>query len=122
MAQPRQSSTWPLAGERQVLCRLQYATPTTDGMGGRSEPTWTEFGTWWAKVSVVPIIPNETEAVLLYAVEGPYMVDLITLFNSGVGIRIATPNALTLKVFQVENPQLKNRTLVAHCANAANTQ
>jgi hypothetical protein len=32
-----------------------------------------------------------------------------------------TPS-LTLKVFQVENPQLRNRTLVAHCANAVNTQ
>jgi hypothetical protein len=122
MAQPRQNSTWPLSGERQVRCRLQYATPQTDTMGGRSEPLWTDFGTWWAKVSVVPIIPNEIEAVLLYAVEGPYRSDLIDRFNTGVGIRIATPHSLTLKVFQVENPQLRNRTLVAHCANATNTQ
>jgi hypothetical protein len=47
---------------------------------------------------------------------------LIDRFNTGVGIRIATPHSLTLKVFQVENPQLRNRTLVAHCANATNTQ
>jgi hypothetical protein len=101
MAQPRQTSTWPLAGERQTRCTLQFATPTTDAMGGRGEPVWTDFGTWWAKVTVVPIVPR---------------------FNSGVGIRIVTPNSLTLKVFQIENPLLKNRTLVAHCANATNTQ
>jgi hypothetical protein len=122
MAQPRQTSTWPLAGERQTRCTLQFATPTTDAMGGRGEPVWTDFGTWWAKVTVVPIVPNETDAVLLYEAEGPYRSDLLTRFNSGVGIRIVTPNSLTLKVFQIENPLLKNRTLIAHCANATNTQ
>ncbi len=90
-------------------------------MGGRGEPTWTDFGTWWAKVNVVPIVPNETDAVLLYEVEGPHREDLQTRFTSGVGIRIAT-SSLTLKVFQLENPQLRNRTLVAHCASAVNTQ
>ena len=121
MPQPRTGASVPLAGERQVRCTLQYATPITDVMGGRGEPIWTDFGTWWAKVAVVPIIPNDTEAVLLYEAEGPYRVDLIDRFNSGVGIRLVA-NAITLKVFQVENPQLRNRTLVAHCANATNTQ
>jgi hypothetical protein len=120
MAQPRQTGAWPASGERQVKCTLQYATPVTDTMGGRTEPTWTDFGGWWAKVTVVPIVPNETDAVL-HEVEGPYRSDLVGRFTSGVGIRIVTPS-LTLKVFQVENPQLRNRTLVAHCANAVNTQ
>lgn len=121
MAQPRQSGAYPSAGERHNKCTLQYATPTTDAMGGRSQPTWTDFGVWWAKVTVVPIVPNETDAVLLYAVEGPYRSDLIDRFTTGVGIRIVTGD-LTLKVFQIENPQLRRRTLIAHCANATNTQ
>jgi hypothetical protein len=136
MGQPRQGFSWPTAGERQVKCTLQYATPTIDAMGGRTEPTWTNFGGWDAKVTVVPIVPNETDAVLLYEVEGPYRRDLveyangttrptgITLpagFTGGLSIRIVTTD-LTLKVFAIENPQLRNRTLVAHCANAMNTQ
>ena len=138
MAQPRQTGAYPSSGERQVKCTLQFATPTIDAMGGRTEPTWTTFGQWFAKVTVVPVVPNETEAVLLYEVEGPYRRDLVEYFNGitrppgvtlpsgftgGLGIRIVTVGlSLTLKVFQVENPQLKNRTLVAHCANAVNTQ
>ena len=136
MAQPRTGFSWPTAGERQVKCALQYATPTIDAMGGRTEPTWTQFGEWWAKVTVVPIVPNETEAVLLYEAEGPYRSDLVefflgttrpvgislpTGFTGGLAIRIVT-TSLTLKVFQIEDPQLRHRTLVAHCANAVNTQ
>lgn len=121
MAQPRQTGAYPSSGERNVKCTLQYATPVTDGMGGRSEPTWTDFGSWWAKTTVVPIVPNETDAVLLYEVEGPYRADLQERFLAGQGVRVVT-NDLTLKVFQVENPQLRNRTLVAHCARAVNTQ
>lgn len=90
-------------------------------MGGRSEPTWTDFGTWWAKVSVVPFIVNETDAAMLYQVEGPYRSDVWTRFKTGTGVRIVTSD-LTLKVIQIENPQLRNRTLVAHCADAVNTQ
>lgn len=125
MAQPRQTSAWPASGERQVKCSIQEARPTTDTLGGRGEPTWTTFGEWWAKVTVVPIVPNETDAVLIYEVEGPFRKDLLQRFNTGIGVRLVTTNLevnLTLKVFQVENPLLKNRTLVCHCANAVNTQ
>ncbi len=121
MAQPRQGSSWPFAGEKHVKCTLQYSTPVTDTMGGRSEPTWTNFGSWWAKVTVVPIVPNETDAVGLYEVEGDFRRDMWDRFNGGIGLRIVT-TLVTLKVFLVENPQLRNRTLVAHCANAVNTQ
>jgi hypothetical protein len=121
MAQPRQGSSWPTAGERQTKCTLQYATPTTDTMGGRSEPTWTSFGTWWAKVIVVPIVPNETESVLLYEADGPYRSDVVSYFIGGTGLRVTTAD-LALKVFQVEDPQLRKRTLRLHCANAVNTQ
>lgn len=121
MAQPRQSGAYPLGGERRVRCTLQYSTPTTDSMGGRGEPTWTAFGTWWAKVTVVPIVPSETEAVQLFEVEGPYRVDLLNRFNSVNSVRVKA-KTLTLKVFMVENPQLLNRTLIAYCANAANRQ
>jgi hypothetical protein len=121
MAQARQSSSWPTAGDRNIKCTLQYSTPTTDAMGGRSEPTWSTFGSWWAKVIVVPIVPNETDSVLLYEVEGPYRSDVLDYFIGGTGLRVTTPT-LTLKVFQVENPQLRNRTLRLHCANAVNTQ
>src|SRR5262245_59462804 len=121
-AQPRRKLTgeYPSAGQRGIRCHLQFATPTTDGMGGRTEPIWQEFGTWWAQVTVLPIIPNETEAVLLYQVEGPYRKPIVDKFNTGKGVRIVT-ETLTLKVFQLENPDLKNRTLVAHCANTVKT-
>lgn len=122
MPVPRGGSTqWPNAGERHAHVTLQYATLTTDAMGGRSDPTWTEFGTWWAKVTVVPFIVSDTEATLLYDLEGPYRADLVDRFNAGTSIR-AVVNGDTLKVFQVENPQLRNRTLIAHCGKAVNTQ
>jgi len=90
-------------------------------MGGRREPTWTDFGQWFTKVTVVPIVPNETDAVVLYGVEGEFRADLLNRFLSGVGIRLRRAGQ-TLKVFQIENPYLRNRTLVAHCATATNTQ
>ena len=89
-------------------------------MGGRGEPIWTNFGTWFAKVTTLPDIANEIQSAILYSIEGPYRSDLITRHNSGVGVRIVTPD-LTLKVFQVEDPQARRRTLVAHCGKATNT-
>jgi hypothetical protein len=133
---PPQARMWPSIGEMSVKTTLQFATPTTDTMGGRAEPLWTNFGTWFVKVTVVPIVPNETDAVILYEVEGKYRKDVINYFNGisrppgvtlpsgftgGLGIRVVTGD-VTLKVFQIENPYLRNRTLVAHCANAVNTQ
>jgi hypothetical protein len=117
MAQPRQGASWPTSGERNIRCTLQYATPTTDAMGGRGEPDWTDIGKWWARVVVVPIVPNETDAVLLYEVEGPYRADVVEHFTAGTGLRVTTAS-LTLKVFQVEDPQLRKRTLRLHCAAA----
>jgi hypothetical protein len=114
------AAQWPTAGERHAKATLQYATPTTDAMGGRSEPTWTDFGVWWTKVTVVPFIVSDTQSAMLYQIEGPYRSDLLTRFTAGTGVRIVV-NDLTLKVFQVENPQTRNRTLVAHCAPATNT-
>lgn len=123
MARPGSGvAQWPLAGQRNVRCTLQYATPTTDSMGGRGEPTWTDFGTWWVRPSILPAVQNETESTLLYMMEGPYRQDLLDYWTSGTGLRLSTHNDLTLKVIQVENPELRNRTLVAHCANAVNTQ
>lgn len=117
------SSAYPSAGDRDVHCTLQYATPTTDSLGGRTEPAWTDFGTWWAKVTVIPIVKNEIEAVNIFQIEGPYRRDLWDRFNGGLTIRIvATELMLILKVMLIDNPQLMNRTLVAHCANATNTQ
>lgn len=118
----REVVQWPSIGERNVNCQVQYATPVTDAMGGREEPIWTEFvHSWWAMVTTIPIVPNETDAVILYEVEGPYVAEILERFITGVGLRIVTAD-LTLKVFQVEKKQLKNRTLIAHCANAMNTQ
>jgi hypothetical protein len=90
-------------------------------MGGRIEPTWNDFGRWWAAVSVLPIVQTETESTLMYHLEGPYRADLLGYFTGGTGVRVVV-NEVTLKVIQVENPQLRNRTLVAHCAKATNTQ
>lgn len=90
-------------------------------MGGRSEPTWTDFGTWWAKVLTVPFVNSDMTAAQMYQVEGPYRADLWDYFNAGTGVRVIA-NGLTLKVSLVENTQLRNRTLLAHCAPAVNTQ
>ncbi len=112
---------WPAAGERSSKVLLQVAALTKDTMGGRTEPRWTQFGVWWVKTTVVPFIVSDTQSSLIYQLEGQYRDDLMTAFNEGKGLR-AIVNGLTLKVFQVENPQLRNRTLVAHCANATTTQ
>lgn len=121
MPQPRQTAAYPTAGERNVYCVWQYATPTPDGSGGRGEPTWTNFGTWRAKVTTLSEFLDETKAVTTFQVEGPYRRDVVDYDTGGTGLRIVT-NGMTLKVALVENPQARNRTLVAHCANAENTQ
>jgi hypothetical protein len=121
MPAPRLGNQWPTAGERQARCIWQYATPVDDGSGGRGEPVWTDFASWWAKVLTVPAVQNEVDAVILYQAEGPYRSDVVTHFTGGKSLRLVA-NGLTLKVFQVENPLLRNRTLIAHCANAVNTQ
>lgn len=121
MALPRQSSTWPSSGERHLHCSLQYATPTTDAMGGRGEPTWTKFGEWYVKATVVPMFQNEQDADFTYELEGPYRRDVVQRFTGGTGVRIVTTEQ-TFKVFKVENPQMRNRTLIAYCADAVVTQ
>lgn len=88
-------------------------------MGGTSATSWVDFGTWMARVTIDPKIPNQTESVLLYDVEGLYRKDLITKFLGGVTLRIVAAMegiAVTLTVLQVQNPLLANRTLIAHCA------
>lgn len=121
MANPRYSTQWPTAGERHVRAALEYATPTTDELGGVGEPVWTEFGKWWAKVATVMSGVNETDAAISYQVEGPYRSDLVEKFRSGVGVRVVTAD-YTLKVFKIVDSQLRKRSLIAHCADAVNTQ
>jgi hypothetical protein len=121
MPLPRSSaSQWPLTGERRKKATLQYATITTDAMGGRSDPTWTDFGTWYVKATVVPFVVNETEATSLFDCEGPYRRDLWDYFAGGTSVRVVV-NGQTLKVLELENPLLLNRTIVAHCGKATNT-
>lgn len=101
---------------------VQQAVTVTDEMGGRTDQRWTEFGTWWGKVTVVPFVVSDTEAAMLYQIEGPYRRDLLDLFNAnGQGIRMVVNNR-TLKVIQFEQPALHNRTLIAHCGMALETQ
>lgn len=122
MPMPRGGSAqWPTGGERHARATLQYATQTKDAMGGLSVTTWTDFGNWWAKVTTMPLVVTETEASILYDVEGPYRSDLMDRFLAGTGVRLVIRD-LTLKVLQLEVPQLQQRTIVAHCANAVNTQ
>jgi hypothetical protein len=122
MPAPRSGAAqWPTTGEQDVRCILQYATPTTDAMGGRGEPTWTQFATWWAKALTVPFIKSDVDSSVLYKFEGRYVALILDHFTGGVGVRLLA-NGLTLKVFQVENPQLQNRTLIVHAANAVTTQ
>lgn len=121
MPAPRVANQWPTGGERNTRCTLQYATVVIDAMGGREDPTWTTYGTWWAKVVTVPTIQNEVESAILYQAEGPYRSDFYNYFAGGTGQRLIA-NGITLKVFQVENPLLQNRTLIAHCAPAVTAQ
>lgn len=121
MPQPRQTAAYPTSGERNVLCTLQYATPTEDEMGGLGEPVWTLFGSWRVKLSTEAQVIDETKAVINYALEGVFRRDLLDYFTAGTGIRILANN-MTLKVLELENPQARNRTIVAHCANAVNTR
>jgi hypothetical protein len=100
---------------------LQYSSVAKDDMGGRAEPTWTDFGIWWAKVLTVPFVQSDTTAALMYQAEGPYREDLWNYFAGGTGVRLLA-KGLTLKVSLIENPQLRNRTLLVHCAPAVNTQ
>lgn len=121
MPQPRSSGAqWPAAGERHSRVTLQKATITTDAMGGRSDPTWTDFGKWWAKSTVVPFVVIETEATSLFDLEGPYRQDLQDYFTGGTGVRMVV-NGLTLKLLELENPLLMNRHHIAHCGKATNT-
>ena len=97
---------WPTAGERRKKARIFYGVLTTDPMGGRSDPTWKPvLDNWWVKVTVVPFVVSETEATLLYDLEGLYVQDLLDRFNSGQSLRAVVEN-LTLKVFSVEDPYL----------------
>lgn len=125
MPAPRVTNQWPTAGDRHARATLQYSTPTTDGMGGRGEPTWTDFGVWRVKAVTVPDIKNDTQSAILYQLEGPYRRDLVAKERGGIGVRLVVALAgydLVLKLIKTENPQLRNRTLVAHCADAVNTQ
>ncbi len=102
-------------------------------MGGRGEPTWTEFGTWKAKVLTVPDVNTESRSEIGYQIEGLYRRDLFEYHNglsrpdeldedTNVSMRVVSvATGLTLKVFGVENPQLRNRTLIVHAAPAVNT-
>ncbi len=118
MPQPRSSSAqWPTAGERRSKATLQVATLTTDAMGGRSQPIWAQFGTWFVKVTVVPFVVNETEATSLFDLEGLYRQDLLDHFVAGQGVRLIV-NGVTLKLLELENPLFHNRTLIAHCGKA----
>ena len=102
--------------------RIEYATLATDTMGGRSDPTWTLLNdkSWFVKVTEVEFVVSDTQTALLYQLEGPYRGDIVTKWNSGTGLR-AVVNGKTLKVIEVGNPQLKNRTLVLHCGKATTT-
>ena len=130
MPQPRSVGQWPSAGELRTKYVLQYATPTTDTMGGRSEPVWTDFGTWQAKAMTVPGGVGESKDKSSLELEGRYRRDIWNYFHgisrpegldatTNVSLRVVG-NGLTLKVFDVENPLQMNRTLIVRCAKAVN--
>lgn len=121
MAQPRQAGAWPSAGERQGLAVVQYATVVTDALGGRSDPTWTTFASsWHVKVTVTPFVVSDTQAAMLYQIEGPYRADVVSHYDAGRSLRVLV-HGFTLKVIELENPQLRNRTVILHCGKATTT-
>ena len=109
-------------GQRRERVQIQKATTVTDSMGGRTDNRWREFGTWWAKVTVVPFVVSDTQATMLYQLEGLFRQDVLDLFNAGTGLRAAVKKSdLTMKVMAVEVPKLGNRNMVLHCAKETNT-
>jgi hypothetical protein len=110
-------SQWPRSGERRHRSVIQRPVVTTDLMGGRTT-TWTSFSTWYVKVTAIPFVITDTQATVLHDCEGLYRSDL------EVGYRVLIENGdfeLVLKILALENPDAKNRTLVAHCGNALAT-
>lgn len=131
MPQPRYTSQWPTAGECRTHCTLQYAVPVDDDIGGRMEPTWTTFTTWMAKTATVPGMGTDTGPKGSWQFEGLFHPKLWNYFHGRerpdgvdddmqVSLRLLAMG-LTLKVFDVENPNGLNRTLVVSCAKAVNT-
>jgi head-tail adaptor len=107
------SGAWPRTGERRHKATLQRATNTTDSMGGRTQ-TWTAYDSWAVKVNTVPFAVSDSQATSQYQLEGLYRDDVL------VGDRVLI-RGLKLKVILLDNPELKNRTLVAHCSKWAAT-
>jgi hypothetical protein len=108
-------------GQRRERIEIQRATTVTDAMGGRSDTRFREFGTWWAKVTVVPFVVSDTQATMVYQLEGLYRRDVVDLFNGGLGLRAVVRKLnLTMKVLTIEMPRLANRTMVLHCGKETN--
>ncbi len=107
-------------GQRRERVQIQKSVTVTDAMGGRTDQRWREFGTWWSKVTVVPFVVSDTQAVMLYQLEGLYRQDVVDLFNGGTGIRVVVKN-LTLKVMAYEDPRLLHKTMILHCGKETNT-
>ena len=77
-------------------------------MGGRTQ-TWAAYDSWAVKVTTVPFAVSDSQATSQYLLEGLYRNDI------EVGDRVLI-RGLKLKVILVDNPELRNKTLVAHCS------
>jgi hypothetical protein len=113
MARQVGNSQWPRIGERRHTATLQRATTTTDSSGGRTQ-VWVAYDSWKVKVTTVPFAVSDSQATSQYLLEGIYRSDL------EVGDRVLI-RGLKLKVILVDNPELRNRTTVAHCSKSTNT-
>jgi head-tail adaptor len=113
MARQVGGSAWPRTGERRHKATLQRATSTTDSMGGRTQ-TWTAYDSWSVKVTTVPFAVSDSQATSQYLLEGLYRDDVL------VGDRVLV-KGLKLKVILLDNSELRNKTLVAHCSKWAAT-
>lgn len=113
MARQVGGSAWPRTGERRHKATLQRATTTYDESRGRTQ-TWVAYDSWAVKVTTVPFAVSDSQATSQFLLEGLYRNDL------EVGDRVLV-RGMKLKVILLDNPELRNRTLVAHCSQWAAT-
>ena len=96
------------AGQRRHQAQLQAPIEGTDALRGRVQ-TWPTYATVWAAVDAKPFVVSEEQATVMYDVTIPYRADV------EVQHRVVV-RGLTLKVLALEQPELRARDLVLHCA------
>lgn len=97
------------AGGRRQRIQLQSPTTIVDSLKGRSI-TWTTYASASASVEPQPFVVSEQQATMLYLVTMPYR------STTAIGHRVLASGGLRLKVLEVNDPELRHRDTILHCA------